>query len=220
VPTRSSLSTTSPSPPPAMSQPTALTARSPLAVVYLLHIALDLPVAIQGLWLPQNLPFLEMNNTALVLLKVRSVASMRGRVLTACVRSCTRRSFSARASRRSYASRSLVRRPTSRPSSRSTKCRTDFLPGKRAFSICLCLYHTISSTILIQSPRFIPITFGALFESCVGRAAAADHALTRLAQVEAHARGRVGLPPRPARRPLRVVVAGPRSCARGNRCQR
>jgi hypothetical protein len=43
----------------------------------------------------------------------------------------------------------------------------DFLPGKRAFAICLCLYHTIASTVLIQSPRFIPISFGATFESSV-----------------------------------------------------
>jgi hypothetical protein len=47
-----------------------LTARSPLAVVYLLHIALEIPVAVQGMWMPYALPFLEMNNTSLVLLKV------------------------------------------------------------------------------------------------------------------------------------------------------
>jgi hypothetical protein len=47
-------------------------ARSPLTVVYLLHVALEMPVAIQGMLLPYQLPFLEMNNTALVLLKACS----------------------------------------------------------------------------------------------------------------------------------------------------
>lgn len=36
-----------------------------------MHLALELPIAIQGLWMPGNLPFLEMNNTALIILKVR-----------------------------------------------------------------------------------------------------------------------------------------------------
>ncbi|KZP15290.1 hypothetical protein FIBSPDRAFT_833023 [Athelia psychrophila] len=45
-------------------------ARSPWSAVFLLHLALELPVAIQGLWMPANLPFLEMNNTTLIILKL------------------------------------------------------------------------------------------------------------------------------------------------------
>lgn len=41
------------------------------SVIFLLHIALDIPVAIQGLWSPFNLPFLQLNNTAVVFIKVR-----------------------------------------------------------------------------------------------------------------------------------------------------
>ena len=40
-------------------------------MVFLLHIALDVPLAIQGLWSPLSLPFLQMTNTTLVFLKVR-----------------------------------------------------------------------------------------------------------------------------------------------------
>jgi len=43
----------------------------------------------------------------------------------------------------------------------------EFLPGKRALAIGLCLYHSISSTILFQTPRFIPHSFGPLLESYV-----------------------------------------------------
>jgi hypothetical protein len=43
----------------------------------------------------------------------------------------------------------------------------EFLPGKRALAIGLCIYHTICSTILYQAPRFIPMSFGAMFEAYV-----------------------------------------------------
>jgi len=45
-------------------------ARSPLSVIYLLHIALEAPLAIQGMWAPYNLPFLDMNNTSLIIVKL------------------------------------------------------------------------------------------------------------------------------------------------------
>ena len=45
------------------------------SVVFLLHIALEIPVAIQGVWSPQSLPFLQMNNTAVLLLKVSRLKS-------------------------------------------------------------------------------------------------------------------------------------------------
>lgn len=38
--------------------------------MFLLHIALESPVAIQGIWSPANLPFLDLNNTSLVVLKL------------------------------------------------------------------------------------------------------------------------------------------------------
>ncbi|KAI0696829.1 hypothetical protein BC835DRAFT_1340852 [Cytidiella melzeri] len=44
--------------------------RHPFSVIFLLHIALDIPVVIQGLWSPAALPFLELNNTALVFIKL------------------------------------------------------------------------------------------------------------------------------------------------------
>lgn len=44
--------------------------RTPLSVVFLLHIALEIPVAVHGIWSPASLPFLQLNNTAIVLLKL------------------------------------------------------------------------------------------------------------------------------------------------------
>jgi len=40
------------------------------SVVFLLHIALEIPIAVQGVWSPTQLPFLQLNNTTLVVLKV------------------------------------------------------------------------------------------------------------------------------------------------------
>ena len=44
---------------------------------------------------------------------------------------------------------------------------TEFLPGKRALAIALCVYHATVSTVLFNAPRFIPHTFGAIAESYV-----------------------------------------------------
>ncbi|KAH9973896.1 hypothetical protein BGW80DRAFT_1307027 [Lactifluus volemus] len=44
--------------------------RSPLSAVFLLHLALEAPLAFQGLWAPGSLPFLQLNNTTLVILKM------------------------------------------------------------------------------------------------------------------------------------------------------
>ena len=44
---------------------------------------------------------------------------------------------------------------------------SEFLPGKRALAIGLCVYHSILSTILFQAPRFIPFTLGPFFEASV-----------------------------------------------------
>ncbi|KAF5310593.1 hypothetical protein D9619_008241 [Psilocybe cf. subviscida] len=43
---------------------------TPFSAIFLLHIALEIPVAIQGIWSPSALPFQQLNNTALVLLKL------------------------------------------------------------------------------------------------------------------------------------------------------
>ncbi len=40
----------------------------------------------------------------------------------------------------------------------------EYLPGKRAFSINLMIYHTIAAGSLFQAPRFIPVSFGTLAE--------------------------------------------------------
>ncbi|KAF7351216.1 hypothetical protein MSAN_01552700 [Mycena sanguinolenta] len=107
----------------------AANARSPLSVVFLLHIALEIPLAVQGVWSPTSLPFVQLNNTTLVILKLYSAL-----VFALC---------------------GVALLCYSLP---------EFLPGKRALAIGLCIYHTICSTILYQAPRFIPISFGAFFE--------------------------------------------------------
>ncbi|GLB45217.1 hypothetical protein LshimejAT787_2001220 [Lyophyllum shimeji] len=104
-------------------------ARSPLAVVFLLHIALEAPIAFQGVWSPATLPFLQLNNTTLVVVKMYSAL-----VLASCLM-C------------------LLCYPL-----------PEFLPGKRALALGLCIYHSVASTILFQAPRFIPHTLGPFME--------------------------------------------------------
>ncbi|KAJ6487943.1 hypothetical protein C8R45DRAFT_261895 [Mycena sanguinolenta] len=99
------------------------------SVVFLLHIALEIPLAVQGVWSPTSLPFVQLNNTTIVVLKLYSAL-----VFAIC---------------------GVALLCYSLP---------EFLPGKRALAIGLCIYHTICSTILYQAPRFIPVSFGAIFE--------------------------------------------------------
>ncbi|KAG2156806.1 uncharacterized protein EDB93DRAFT_1125727 [Suillus bovinus] len=108
----------------------AHTARSPLSAIFLLHIALEAPLALQAFWSPQSLPFLQMNNTTLVMLKLYA-ALVTGSCITA-----------------------FLAYPL-----------PEFLPGKRALAIGFCVYHSVVSTILFQTPRFIPHTLGPFFES-------------------------------------------------------
>ncbi|KAF8920102.1 hypothetical protein CPB85DRAFT_1428927 [Mucidula mucida] len=110
-----------------MSNPS--TVRSPLSVVFLMHAALEIPLAIQGVWAPATLPFMQLTNTTLVVLKLYSAL-----LLSSCVMAFL-----------------CFNLP-------------EFLPGKRALAIALCIYHSTSSTILYQAPRFIPYSFGPLFE--------------------------------------------------------
>ncbi|KAI6168565.1 hypothetical protein EDD17DRAFT_628836 [Pisolithus thermaeus] len=109
-----------------------MSARSPLSVVFLLHIALEAPLAISAFWSPASLPFLQMTNTTLVLLKLYTAFTAATCVTTFLVHPLP-----------------------------------EFLPGKRALAIGLCIYHSVASTVLFQAPRFIPHSFGPLFESCV-----------------------------------------------------
>ena len=45
------------------------------AVVFLFHIAIEIPVAIQGVLSPSALPFLDLNNTTVAILKLFSALS-------------------------------------------------------------------------------------------------------------------------------------------------
>ncbi|KAJ3982136.1 hypothetical protein F5890DRAFT_1531646 [Lentinula detonsa] len=56
--------------------PQAAALRSPLAIVFLLHIALETPIAIQGLFSPMSLPFIQLNNTSILLLKLYASLSL------------------------------------------------------------------------------------------------------------------------------------------------
>ncbi|KAH9941585.1 uncharacterized protein BXZ73DRAFT_97974 [Epithele typhae] len=107
-----------------------LNAMHPMSLIFLLHIALDVPMAVQGLWSPLSLPFLQLNNTALVFIKM--YASLVGGTCVAALLSFN---------------------------------LPEFLPGKRAFAIALCVYHATVSTVLFNAPRFIPHTFGPVFEA-------------------------------------------------------
>ncbi|KAF9788322.1 hypothetical protein BJ322DRAFT_1106328 [Thelephora terrestris] len=101
--------------------------RHPLSAVFLLHGLLEAPLIVQGLWFPQSLPFLGMNNTTLVLVKLLNAISL-GTCITSLL--CYK-----------------------------------FFPGKRAVAMGLSLYHTVVFTVLLQAPRFIPISFGPQFEA-------------------------------------------------------
>lgn len=41
------------------------------SVIFLIHIALEIPLAVQGVFYPQSLPFLQLNNTTIAVLKAR-----------------------------------------------------------------------------------------------------------------------------------------------------
>lgn len=120
------------------------------AVAFLFHIAIEIPVAIQGVLSPSALPFLDLNNTAVAILKLFSALSF-GSCVAALL--CF-----------SLPGRPLVEF-TLRSITYNAYAYTDFLPGKRALAIGLTVYHCIASTILYQAPRFIPHSFGAVCEA-------------------------------------------------------
>ncbi|KAH0835903.1 hypothetical protein J3R83DRAFT_9798, partial [Lanmaoa asiatica] len=100
------------------------------SAVFLIHVALEAPLVVQTFFSPMSLPFMQMTNTTVVLLKLYAAI-----IAATCIASVL-----------------VFPLP-------------EFLPGKRALAIGLCVYHSIASTILFQAPRFIPHTFGAWFES-------------------------------------------------------
>lgn len=76
LPFCSHVSTSSTSSPPVivstfLAVPASDTVCAGRSLVFLAHIALEAPVIIQAFWSPATLPFLGMNNTSLVLIKVR-----------------------------------------------------------------------------------------------------------------------------------------------------
>ncbi|KAF8426857.1 hypothetical protein L210DRAFT_3420441, partial [Boletus edulis BED1] len=100
------------------------------SAAFLIHVALEAPLVVQTFLSPTSLPFIQMTNTTLVLLKL--YASI---IAATCIASVL-----------------VFPLP-------------EFLPGKRALALALCVYHSVASTVLLQAPRFIPHTFGAWFES-------------------------------------------------------
>lgn len=120
-------------------------AAHPVSIVFLLHILLEAPICFFALVRPEALPFLDMNNTTLIALKLYAALLLS-----------------------SFLSAYLV------------WGLPEFLPGKRALALQLCLYHTIVTTALWHAPRFIPYTIGAGPESLgitVERVWCASHAL-------------------------------------------
>ncbi|KAL1742566.1 hypothetical protein HDZ31DRAFT_42966 [Schizophyllum fasciatum] len=113
-----------------MAPPPTVPATHPLSVVFLLHIFMELPLAVQGMFWPASLPFIQLNNTVVVIMKLYAALSLG---ICATTLLCWK--------------------------------LPEFLPGKRALAIGLCIYHTALSTILYQAPRFIPQTLGQFAES-------------------------------------------------------
>jgi len=121
----------------------------PISIVFMLHILLEAPFCFFALIRPEALPFLEMSNTTLIMIKLYA-----GLLLSSMLSS--------------YLVWGLP----------------EFLPGKRALALQLCLYHTIVTTALWQSPRFIPLTLGAGPESLgitIERAWCVSHGLMSVA---------------------------------------
>lgn len=69
----------------------------------------------------------------------------------------------------------------------------EFMPGKRAMAISLCVYHSTVSTVLFNAPRFIPHSFGPLAESYVLAVAICPTMLLILdLQIQSDTRDRLG----------------------------
>jgi hypothetical protein len=87
----------------------------------------------------------------------------------------------------------------------------EFLPGKRAIAIGLCIYHVTCSTVLYNAPRFIPYSLGPLAERCVCSASYRCILLTTITlQLQGHTREHLGHATRSHRVWFRHLVAGHR----------
>ncbi|KAF7319075.1 hypothetical protein HMN09_00243800 [Mycena chlorophos] len=112
--------------------------RSPLSAVFLLHIALEVPLAIQGVFSPTGLPFVQLNNTTIAILKLYSALT-----LSLCV---------------------VAFLAYGLPGAFSISFLSIWTNRTRALAIGLCIYHTACSTILYNAPRFIPMSLGPMAE--------------------------------------------------------
>jgi len=52
--------------------PQALALRSPLSIIFLVHAAMDGPIAMLGAMVPEQLPFIDMTNTTVIMIKLYS----------------------------------------------------------------------------------------------------------------------------------------------------
>ena len=119
----------------------------------------------QGVWAPATIPFLQLTNTTLVILKVCVLfAETESRVLNSdqlysalMLATCAM----------CILCFNLPGAALFHPNSLKAYSAIEFLPGKRALAIGLTIYHTTCSTILYQAPRFIPMSFGELAEGYV-----------------------------------------------------
>ncbi|KDN42959.1 hypothetical protein RSAG8_06485, partial [Rhizoctonia solani AG-8 WAC10335] len=114
--------------------------RHPLSVVFLLHVAVEAPFALQGIWAGHSLPFLQLTNTTLVLLKLYSAL-----LLASCLASLLCFSL-----------------PEFLPGKRAFAIQ---LLIYHSIAATLLIYHSIAATVLFQSPRFIPHSLGKVAES-------------------------------------------------------
>ena len=132
-----------------------------------MHIAIEIPVAIQGLWAPSQLPFLELNNTTLIMLKVRPNAKALKDLEPHHVMGQLLSSLSLGSCVLAFLCYSLPGKFILYLTSGidTNMCFIEFMPGKRAVAIGLTVYNCIASTVLFQAPRFIPMSLGTLAEA-------------------------------------------------------
>ncbi|TFY51651.1 hypothetical protein EVG20_g10900 [Dentipellis fragilis] len=123
----------------------AMTARSPLSVVFLVHLLFETPLAVQGFIAPHTLPFLQLNNTTLVFIKVR----VHTRPLTLLLRIRVRSHLA--------------------PHTAVLRARGGHVPQLTALlfapRVCLALTRDLQSSSPGNAERFIPYSFGPFLEA-------------------------------------------------------
>jgi hypothetical protein len=187
---------------PSLLRWVALRSEISSSAIFLIHAFLEAPIAIQGILSPRHLPFLDLNNTSIVFIKVcffwdpnwpstfynfycvgriwdmvgsspsgdferllfqgrwifdwRSVLQLYAAIVFAtCIMSVL-----------CYPLPGKPFGPFYLHTPRWSFC-IEYFPGKRALAIALCIYHSVSSTILYGAPRFVPISFGHWAETWV-----------------------------------------------------